>query len=129
MRNLILDDIDITPILKAQKRLSQFLQHLETDQEKAGAIQAFEYCFELSWKFLKKILLKKGVEVASPRDSFRQSAANELIKDPVVWFGFIKKRNLTAHTYNEDTAQEVVDNLHDFQKEFDQLIQNLKELS
>jgi nucleotidyltransferase substrate binding protein (TIGR01987 family) len=105
---LIFDEINIAPLLKAVSVFNDFSAHLNTNQEKAGAIQAFEFCFELSWKLLKRVLNKQGVEVASPRDTFRKAAENMLISDVELWFDFIKKRNLTVHTYNLDMVAEIV---------------------
>ncbi|HLD84423.1 MAG TPA: hypothetical protein VI844_01475 [Coxiellaceae bacterium] len=46
---IIFDDIDAGPLLRAQKKFELFRKNLNSEQEKAGAIQAFEYCYELSW--------------------------------------------------------------------------------
>jgi nucleotidyltransferase substrate binding protein (TIGR01987 family) len=126
---LILDKINISPLLKAQQKFNLFIQHLKTEQEKAGAIQAFEYCYELSWKMLKKVLEIKGVQTASPRDTFREAAKNQLIDEPEVWFGFLKIRNLTSHTYNEILLEEIVKYFPEFKQELDKILitlQNLK---
>lgn len=40
--------IIIQPLLKAFNKFENFRHHLNSEQEKAGAIQAFEYCFELT---------------------------------------------------------------------------------
>lgn len=66
----ISNDIYLDPLLKAQKKFENFRQNLNTEQEQAGAIQAFEYSFELAWKTLKRVLKHKGLEVGSPRDTF-----------------------------------------------------------
>lgn len=42
-----------------------------SELEKAGAIQAFEICYELSWKTMKRILAYRGLEANSPREVFR----------------------------------------------------------
>jgi hypothetical protein len=47
------------------------LEEAENDYEKTGAIKAFEFCYELSWKTLKKVLEIQGKEVNNPRDTFR----------------------------------------------------------
>ena len=98
--DLILGVVDIKPLLKAQKKFDQFRQHLETEQEKAGATQAFEYSFELCWKMLKRVLSVKGITAPSARDAFRMGAVNNYITDPELWFDFLSKRNLTSHVYN-----------------------------
>lgn len=119
--------VDIAPLLKARDVFEQFRMQLETDQEKAGAVQAFEFCYELAWKAARRVLMNKGVEVNSPRDVFRAAGANKLIDDPEVWFHFIKIRNLTVHTYNYESLEEVVASFDSFSKSLDQLIMRLKQ--
>jgi hypothetical protein len=55
---ILIDGVNIEPLLKAVKKFELFRQNLDTEQEQAGAIQAFEYCFELSWKIMKRLLKK-----------------------------------------------------------------------
>lgn len=125
---IILDKIIITPLLRAQKTLESALQEAESDLERDGAIQRFEYTYELIWKILKKILSFKGVNVNSPRDVFREAAKQGLIEDPKIWFEFIKKRNLTVHTYNEDDAEEIFECLPKFRDELSKVIEKIKKL-
>jgi nucleotidyltransferase substrate binding protein (TIGR01987 family) len=125
---LVLDEVNISPLLMARKKFDLFVKHLTSEQEKAGAIQAFEYCYELSWKTLKKVLFAKGVDTASPRDVFREAAKSQLIDDPEVWFGFLRIRNLTVHTYNEEYSEEVVNAFPQFKKELNTLISRIKAL-
>ncbi len=68
----------------------------------------------------------QGKEVNSPRTAFREAAAEGLIADPEIWFVFLKNRNSTTHTYDEDIAQEIYDSLQQFGQELDQLIRNIK---
>lgn len=72
-----------------------------------GAIQRFEYTFELAWKMMQRVLKQQGVEAGSPKQVFRAALKIGLIDDLDQWFSFLEKRNLTVHTYNEDTADEV----------------------
>lgn len=44
----LVQGIDITSLIKARNKFEQFRQHLNSEQEKAGAIQAFEYSYELA---------------------------------------------------------------------------------
>lgn len=56
----LIQGIDIGPLLKAQATFERFRQHLSSDQEKAGAVQAFEFSYELAWKTMKRFLLIRG---------------------------------------------------------------------
>ncbi len=126
MNKLILGNIDIRPLLKA----SQFLQHgideAKTALEKAGAIQAFEFCYELAWKTMKRILAYRGVEEASPREVFRAAGREKLIDNVELWFEFVKKRNLTVHAYNLEVANEIFIFLPAFMTELDQFIKKIQ---
>lgn len=99
---IILGNLVITPLIKAQKTFEQALKQANSELERDGAIQRFGYTYELVWKTLKRILSFKGVDVNSPRDVFREAAKQKLIDDPMIWFTFIKQRNLTTHTLVPD---------------------------
>lgn len=101
-------ETNIGPLLKAFYKFEKFRMHAATEQERAGTIQAFEYCFELSWKIMKRLLEERGRIANSPRETFRMAALEGFIENPEVWFDFIKKRNLTVHTYNEAEAESVI---------------------
>src|SRR3989338_3342497 len=67
-----------------------------------GIIQRFEYTVELCWKMLKRQLEESGLERVDAlgiRDLFRVGFEQSLIENPVPWFDYLKKRNLTSHTY------------------------------
>lgn len=114
--------------MKAVATFNEFNKDVATKRDRAGVIQAFEYCFELSWKTLKKILDYKGIEALGPRDVFRESARFGFIDDPELWFRFMIDRNLSSHTYNEDTAIEVYGHMDEFQTELHKLVEKLKTL-
>ncbi len=100
MQKIILG-IDITPLLKAHKKFEQFRQHLNSEQEQAGAIQAFEFTYELAWKTMKRLLATKGTTTNSPRDTFREAALVGFIDDPELWFDFIDIRNESLCAYDQ----------------------------
>ena len=99
---------NISPLLKAFKKFENFRINSNTEQEKAGIIQAFEYSFELIWKIMKRLLEERGKTANSPRETFRMAALEGFISDPELWFDFLKKRNLTTHTYNEAEIENVL---------------------
>lgn len=105
---IIIDNVNIEPLVKAFDKFEQFRKNDKTEQERAGTIQAFEYCFELSWKAMKRLLEERGRTANSPREVFRIAALEGLISDPEIWFDFLKKRNMTVHTYNQEEANEVI---------------------
>jgi nucleotidyltransferase substrate binding protein (TIGR01987 family) len=74
---------------------------------RAAAIQAFEICFELSWKYLQTRLNEAGLEANSPRGAFRQSGKAGLIDNVESWLIFAEQRNLTVHTYHPQLADEI----------------------
>lgn len=128
-KTLILQDIDITYLVKAEKNLTDALHHLETNQLKMGAIQAFELCHELCWKILKKVITKVStVQPQYSRDIYREAAKVGLIENPELWFDFITLRNQTVHTYLDAVLDDVISQLPLFQKEAQQLLLNLQKL-
>lgn len=119
-------DINITSLLRAFEKFERFRMHDQTEQERAGIIQAFEYCFELVWKIMKRLLESRGRTGNSPREVFRLAALEGLISDSEVWFGFLKKRNITVHTYNQDEAEEVLSICASFSREIKNLLEKIE---
>lgn len=101
-------EVNITPLLKAFSKFEEFRMNNNTEQEKAGTIQAFEYCFELVWKIMKRLLEERGLIANSPKETFRMAALEGFIEDPELWFDFLKKRNLTVHTYEEKEVENIL---------------------
>ena len=72
--------------------------------ERAGLIQFFEMAFELGWKLLKDYQEAEGYSIKSPRDAIKQAFQSGLIDAGHDWMSALEDRNLTTHTYNEQTA-------------------------
>ncbi|MBN2652217.1 MAG: nucleotidyltransferase substrate binding protein [Spirochaetales bacterium] len=81
--------------------------------EKEGAIQRFEYTFELCWKTLKDKLEFDGIilETITPRSTFRKAFEVGYITNPATWFDIVDSRNLMSHTYNLETANQIFDKI------------------
>ena len=72
-------------------------------------IQAFEFTHELSWKTLKDFLTARGVaELYGSKDTTREAFSQGLIRDGELWMAMIRHRNLSTHTYDEGTIQQIV---------------------
>ena len=95
---------------KALNQLSKFMEREElNDLEDQGLIQCFEYNHELAWKTQKDFLEAQGVtDLFGSKNVAKQAFASGLIDDGNVWMDMIESRNLTSHTYNEETTQKIV---------------------
>ncbi len=77
--------------------------------QKAGMVQFFEMTFELSWKMLKDYLEAQGFEeVVSPRNAIKKAFETSLVQDGHSWMQMLENRDLTVHTYDEETADQMV---------------------
>jgi nucleotidyltransferase substrate binding protein (TIGR01987 family) len=106
--------LDLTALKKAFSRFEEGRTSIESDLERDGAIQRFEYTFELSWKMMRKFLFLRGVEENSPKQVIRAAAQNGLIASTEGWFRFLEIRNLSSHTYREECAKEVESEFDNF---------------
>lgn len=79
----------------------------EDDLYLDATIQRFEFTFELAWKLMKAVLEYEGIEATSPRSSIREAWKQHIIGDAEKWLDMQVKRNLSSHTYNEETAQDI----------------------
>ena len=83
--------------------------------EKEGAIQRFEYSFELAWKTVKDYLEAGGVilSIVSPRQVLKDAFGARVIPDGQVWIDMLDHRNLLSHTYDSSVFEEAVDAIAD----------------
>ncbi|WGS65603.1 nucleotidyltransferase substrate binding protein [Marinitoga aeolica] len=98
--------------------------------EKQGLIQSFEYTHELAWKTFKDFFNEKGIfNIYGSKDSTREAFKNGLINNGDVWMQMILSRNLSSHTYDEKTAEEIVSQIiNKYYSEFEILINRLEKL-
>jgi nucleotidyltransferase substrate binding protein (TIGR01987 family) len=100
--------------LKAFSQLKKFIDKGELNElEEQGLIQAFEYTYELAWNVMKDYYVyEQAVEnIQGSRDAIRLAFNRELIKDGKAWMEMIESRIKSSHTYNESTAEEIVNKI------------------
>jgi nucleotidyltransferase substrate binding protein (TIGR01987 family) len=119
--------LQVEQLKKAVATLREAVGLAATRINKDATIQRFEYCFELAWKCMQSAVRIKGVEMYNPRDSIRAAAQAGFVANPEVWIGFLKARNLAAHTYEESTADEVYEAARQSLPELEALIQALSQ--
>lgn len=130
--------------LRWKQRLSNFASaHLQfisavelaktrplSELEKQGLIQAFEFTHELAWHVLKDYFEYQGnPEITGSRDAAREAFQKGLVLDGQVWMEMIKSRNQTSHTYNKETADEIVHKIRNqYAKAFGEFYFKMKSL-
>lgn len=94
----------------ALKQLTQFIEKKNLNVlEEQGLIKSFEYNYELAWNTIKDFYEHQAeTDIQGSRDAFRMAFKRGLIEDGQTWMEMIKSRNQTTHTYNKETAQEIV---------------------
>ena len=111
---------------KALDNLSEAVEEAKKRElsklEKQGLIQAFEYTYELAWNVVKDFYHSRGeVSIQGSRDAFRLAFNRGLVLNGEALVNSVKSRQLTTHTYNEETAdaiyQDVINRYYDAFKE------------
>lgn len=129
-------ELDITPFKNAFFRLEEGLTRYQSDitdlQIRDGLIQRFEFTYELSHKMLKRYL---EATAANPEEfdtmTFQDliRTGNEkglLLGDWTDWRRYRDMRSRTSHTYDEETALQVVAGIPAFLAEAAFLVQSLQ---
>lgn len=96
---------------KALKQMERFIQKKDSlnELEEQGFIQAFEYTFELAWNTMKDFLENQGNDqIFGSRSAIQESFRLGIIHDGSGWMELFAARNKTSHTYNEETAKEIL---------------------
>lgn len=116
----------IKDLKKANQALKEAVALKPTRLHKDATIQRFEFTFELCWKTLQTYIRDQGLDCKSPKNCFREAARIDLMENPEEWFEYLEKRNLIAHTYSEQLADQVYQKAVSFPKEVDKLLRLLK---
>ncbi len=112
--------IDKENILAKNGTLKQALDTLEAALQKPfendlmrdGAIQRFEYCFELAWKTVKLVIEYEDKEASGgPRAILAKGATLKILDDEEDWFRMLLERNNSVHTYKAELAIEIASHL------------------
>ncbi len=83
-----------------------------SDLEKQGLIQAFEFTHELAWNVIKDYFEYQGNSgITGSRDASREAFNKGLIIDGNGWMEMIQSRNQSSHTYNPETADDIVEKI------------------
>ena len=86
-------------------------KHADPKQEFVleGTVLNFNLTFDISWKVMKDILIKKmeilDFAVGSPRETLQQAFTNKIIDDDR-WIQMLRVRNQLAHDYDGTFAEE-----------------------
>ena len=113
---------------RSLQRLEEILKEEETIANRDSAIKRFEFTVELAWKCVQKFLREQEIICRSPKECLKEAFKFGLIKDDPRWIEMLEDRNLTVHTYNEATAEEVYERLSNYLEIFELLREKLNQL-
>lgn len=98
-----------------------------SDIEQRGLIQAFECTYELAWNTIKDFYESIGeTEIQGSRDAYRMAFSRKLVSNKTL-IETVRSRQLTSHTYNEETAEEIFnDIINKYYDAFKELLNSLE---
>ena len=117
--------IEITALVNAAKTLTEVLALPVSSITRDAAIKRFEFCFELAWKTMKRLLAYEGIVAKGPRTACRLAARQGYIDSVEAWFKALEARNETVHTYDEVQASKIFDELAGFNELLQSFIQKI----
>lgn len=106
---------------KSVERLKEVLQLEKNSVVRDATIQRFEFTVELAWKSIQKFLLNEKIICRSPKECLKEAFKFGLVNDDPAWLSMLDDRNLTVHTYNEKTADEIYSRIEGYVKFFEAL--------
>ncbi len=132
--------LDLSSLRDALATLNASLRYLASDlaadpglrdQFRAAAIQAFEFTYELSFKFMKRqltqiVAVSAAVDEMSFMQVVRAAAEAGLIVDVSRFFEYREARNITSHSYDRVKAERIVAQLDRFAEDVAYLLSRLE---
>ena len=116
------------------KSLSNLEKSLRADPKAdfvlEGTVLNFNLTFDIAWKVIKDILIKKleilDFAVGSPRETLQQAFTNRIIADDL-WMQMLRVRNQLAHDYDGTfAAEKFQDIIKVYYPRFEELRENIK---
>ncbi len=92
-----------------------------------GTIQRFEFTIELYWETLKRLLQAEGIVAKTPKETLKEAYQVGWLVNEKAWLQMLRDRNETSHTYNEELAIQIVENIQGYFPEMKQTFFNLRE--
>ena len=99
---------------KALANLERTLTLPEGNEDyRNSTILAFLLAEETVWKALKWILKEEvGIDISGPKPVLKEAYQQEWLgEDDKLWLGMVDDRNNVSHTYNEETAKAIYQNI------------------
>lgn len=119
--------LSINKLKKAFETLKEGTIQANSQLEKDGVIQRFEYTFEIFWKTLKILLSYLGIECHSPRSCIKEAFRQGFIEDDEIFLDMLEDRNRSSHIYEEKTAEEIFERIKEVYTEtLENTIKNLE---
>lgn len=132
--------LDLTSLRDALATLQTSLRYLASDlaadpgvkdQFRAASIQAFEFTYELAFKFMKRQLeqmapVPASVDEMSFMQVVRAGAEAGLVRDVSRFHAYREARNITSHSYNREKADRVLAELPRFADDVTYLLAQLE---
>ena len=122
-------EVSTGPLTNALAALKRALDQPKNEFTRGATIQAFEFSFELSWKLLLRYFkVELNLDLASPRSVLKEAGKRGILADVSIWLDYLKNRNLTVHSYNQETADTVYDVAKKFHPDAVILTKKIEEL-
>jgi len=98
---------------KAFLKLKEFVDTDNgSEKDQAAIIHAFEYTFELWWKALQRYLQDmETIAEHGPGSTIRNAFNFGVLNEGQEYMDMLRDRNLIAHTYKEETAKDIYNNI------------------
>lgn len=113
---------------KALQRLDEALAIKEPNEITIdGSIQRFEFCIELLWKCIRRILVSEGIETKTPKETMRQAFHVGWLKNEETWLALLNARNQSSHLYDHEISREVYEKVKKHFPEMKSLYEDLKQ--
>lgn len=136
-RNISVDNkLNLTSLTNATSSFQRALDEYDKDNSnefvRDACIQRFEYCYDLSTKYIKRhlsLISENPAEIneSSFQENIRKAYSSGLIENSWdQWWKYRDSRAATSHSYSEEKAIEVLEGLPAFNSELIFLIAQLQ---
>lgn len=91
--------------------VNAYNQNKENILTHMALVQAYEVCFELSWKVLKDYLSENGINVYMPKEVIKEAFNKNVIENGQIWIDMLTARNATSHEYKMDKINLILEKI------------------